>query len=1049
MSDVSKKYDQAGGLIQRVVVLGGGTAGWMTASYLKRAFPNVHITLAEAPAIPKIGVGEATVPNLQKVFFDFLGLKEDEWMRHCNAAFKVGIKFQNWRKPRAEDPNDYFYHLFGLIPECDGVPLSQYWTLKQHQGDREPLAYACYREPALLDAKLAPRYMDGSRAMYYAWHFDAHLVADYLRDVAVGWGVEHLVDKLARVELAPDGSIGTLHMTSGRKLTGDLFIDCSGFRGLLLNNALGEPFLDMSDHLFCDSAVATQVPNDDEKYGVDPYTSAIAMDSGWTWKIPMLGRFGSGYVYSSRFSSEEKAVEDFCKLWNLDPAKTDLNKIRFRVGRNRRTWAKNCVSIGLSSCFLEPLESTGIYFIYAAIYQLAKHFPDKSFDPVLIERFNEEINTMFDECRDFIQAHYCLSPREDTPFWRANRHELRLADDLQHKLATYNAGMAVNQPLSDVDGYYTNFENEFRNFWTNSSFYCVLAGLGHVPQHVYPRIRYSEESIAKAERIFSDIKRESKQLLESLPSNYRFLQKLHSPEGLSGDAGRAPSNGHGRSNGAGGPGVNGSANGSANGSESVSVEAFKGAMGSLATGVTVVTALDAAGSPCAVTATSCASVSLDPPTCLVCVHRNARAHAAVKARGSFAVNILSDAQEEVSLRCSSPVVDRLSEIPWARGPKTGSPIVEGVLAWMECDVTAVHPAGDHDIIVGRVRSVHAEEGAPLVYWRSKYVKNHSGYRGTGVARNATIPDEFIPYLVDQQHDEYTSEQHAVWSEVLSRHEQLMHEHASMVHRDYLRGMQRLALPKRIPRIEELNERLAETGWRTVGVDGYIPSSVYAGLMAQRIFPISRQIRRREHIDFAPAPDLVHDVLGHLAMLFTPEHRDYLRRLSEVMASAKANPLDEDFYSTSVQMAQLKWDPGTGNDELRMAEERVAAVHGLLAKNASELTHLRRLYVWSVEFGLLGTADDFSVFGAALLSSPSEMKAACERSAQILPYSVDVIHYENAFSDLLPQYFVARDFAHFEEVLSRYEAGMEPREGIRTSEVRGIRPMAEARRTGNA
>lgn len=736
MSDVSKKHDQAGGLIQSVVVLGGGTAGWMTASYLKKAYPNLRITLAEAPGIPKIGVGEATVPNLQKVFFDFLGLKEDDWMRHCNAAFKVGIKFENWKKPRSHGTDDYFYHLFGLLPEVDGVPLSHYWALKHCQGGQEPFTYACYKEPPLLDAKLAPRYLDGTRAMYYAWHFDAHLVADYLRDIAVGWGVEHVVDKLDRVELAADGSIGTLHMSSGRKLTGDLFVDCSGFRGLLLNGALGEPFLDMSDHLLCDSAVAAQVPHDDEKYGVDPYTSAIAMDSGWTWKIPMLGRFGSGYVYSSRFANEEQAVRDFCKLWNLDPAKTNLNKIRFRVGRNRRTWVKNCVSIGLSSCFLEPLESTGIYFIYAAIYQLAKHFPDKSFNPVLMDRFNQEINTMFDECRDFIQAHYCLSPRNDTPFWRTNRHELRLADDLQQKLAAYKAGLAINQPLSTEDNYYTNFDNEFRNYWTNSSFYCVLEGLGQVPDQPYPRIRYSEASLAKAEKAFADIKQVSKELLHTLPTNHEFLKKLHSGEELTAETGvrvrrqtpvehraNGSSSGNGAQHTKGSNGVHGT-----NGSQQVSVDAFKAAMGSLATGVTVVTSLDSSGAPCAVTATSCASVSIDPPTCLVCVHRNARVHSVLKERGAFAVNILNHAQADVSLRCSSPLADRLGDITWAGGAETGCPIVAGVLAWMECDVVAVHAAGDHDIIVGRVRSVHAADGAPLVYWRSNYVSSHAAPR---------------------------------------------------------------------------------------------------------------------------------------------------------------------------------------------------------------------------------------------------------------------------------------------------------------------------------
>jgi len=528
MRDTEQQLSDNPDLIQNVVILGGGTAGWMTASYLKKAFPDVHITLMEAPGIPRIGVGEATVPNLQKVFFDFLGIPEDVWMRRCNAAFKVAVKFCNWRKPRAEDSTDHFYHLFGLIPSNGNLSLSQYWAYRNKQGDAEPLDYACYKEPPLLDAKLAPRFRDGSRAMYYAWHFDAHLVADFLCEVAVGWGVERVLDQLENVELAQDGSIGALHTRSGRKLEADLFIDCSGFRGLLINQALREPFIDMSDYLLCDSAVATAVPHDDAANGVEPYTSAIAMNAGWTWKIPMLGRFGSGYVYSSRFLKEDEATREFCALWNLNPDKTNLNKIRFRVGRNRRAWVKNCVGIGLSSCFVEPLESSGIYFIYAAIYQLAKHFPDKTFNPTLSQRFNSEIEAMFDDTRDFIQLHYLTTSREDTQFWRANKRDLRLSDEIQHKLATYKCGLPINVALSGADAYYDNFEWEFRNFWTNSSYYCILAGMGWLPEQVLPRIRHqTAEGMRGAEERFREIKRQSAELAAKLPTNHEFLQQLH------------------------------------------------------------------------------------------------------------------------------------------------------------------------------------------------------------------------------------------------------------------------------------------------------------------------------------------------------------------------------------------------------------------------------------------------------------------------------------------------------------------------------------------
>jgi tryptophan halogenase len=523
--------------IKRVVVLGGGTAGWMTAAYLGKALGRtVEITVLEAPTIPKIGVGEATVPNLHKTFFDFLGLTEDEWMRECNASYKMGIKFINWRTggtgeadPRPfESGSDHYYHLFGLLPNHENLPLSHYWVANTLSGrTKEPFDYACYREPPILDAKLAPRFADGGRWTNYAWHFDAHLVADFLRRFAVRkQGAVHIEDEMTEAVVDNRGHITSLKTKGGRTIEGDFFVDCSGFRALLITQTMREPFLDMSDHLLNDRAVASAVPHDDAANGVEPYTSAIAMTSGWTWKIPMLGRFGAGYVYSSRFTSQDEATEEFCGLWGLDPNKQPLNHVRFRVGRNRRAWVKNCVSIGLSSCFLEPLESTGIYFISAALYQLAKHFPDKRFDPILRDRFNREIETMFDDSRDFIQAHFTVAPRSDTPFWRACK-ELELADDITEKMAMYRAGLTVNMPVADETTYYSNFEAEFRNFWNNSNYYCIFAGLGMIPDHPLPALEFRPDAVEGAEAVFADIKQKQQELARTLPTTYQYLRQLH------------------------------------------------------------------------------------------------------------------------------------------------------------------------------------------------------------------------------------------------------------------------------------------------------------------------------------------------------------------------------------------------------------------------------------------------------------------------------------------------------------------------------------------
>ena len=513
--------------IREVLIVGGGTAGWMTAAYLVRAFgETVRITLLEAPTIPKIGVGEATVPNLQKVLFDFLGIPEEEWMQEVNGAFKTAVKFINWRKRAPGEDHNHFYHPFGILPNCDGIPLAQYW-FHLTRGRDQPVDYACFCGPPLMDALKSPKFLDGRRAVPHAWHFDAHLVADYLRRWAKARGVIHVLDEVERVRRDDRGNIAGVDTVGERRLSAELYVDCTGFRGLLINKALEEPFIDMSGYLFCDSAVAAPVPNDDEALGIEPYTSSIAMRAGWTWKIPMLTRFGTGYVYSSRFATIDEATREFCALWNLDEERTPLNQIKFRTGRNRRAWVGNCVSIGLSSCFLEPLESTGIYFITAAIYQLAKHFPTRAFDRNLIDRFNREIEFMFDDCRDFIQAHYLTSTRDDSPFWVANKHDLILSDGIKEKLAIYRSGLPVNPPLSAEEDYYGFFDNEFHNFWTNGSYYCIFAGMGFLPERPLGRIAYRPQAVEAAVATFARIRDQQQELLRTLPTTFEYLRQFH------------------------------------------------------------------------------------------------------------------------------------------------------------------------------------------------------------------------------------------------------------------------------------------------------------------------------------------------------------------------------------------------------------------------------------------------------------------------------------------------------------------------------------------
>jgi phenylalanine-4-hydroxylase len=271
---------------------------------------------------------------------------------------------------------------------------------------------------------------------------------------------------------------------------------------------------------------------------------------------------------------------------------------------------------------------------------------------------------------------------------------------------------------------------------------------------------------------------------------------------------------------------------------------------------------------------------------------------------------------------------------------------------------------------------------------------------------------------------YDAEAQHVWREVLRRNAELIRNHGARLHPAYLEGIRRLALPTHIPSVDELNERLEPTQWRIVPVDGYMPSGDYARLVAASIFPVSRVIRRLEHIDFAPAPDLVHDILGHLPMLFSPRFRGYLRRLARVMATARPSALDQEFHDAVSRAAALKAVPSSVATEVAAAEARVARLNLELSCGASETTVLRRLYVWSIEFGLLRGPTEFRIHGAALLSAPAELGALCSGNSAIMQFTNAILEYENAFSEAQAQYFVAGDLADYQGVLTEYEASMQ-------------------------
>lgn len=519
--------------IQRIVIVGGGTTGWMAAAYLAKALQHsVNITLIESDRIPTIGVGEATIPSIRPDLFDFLEIPESEWMPQCKATFKIGIKYVNWAYEPSSNKNNIFYHIFGESKDCDGIPLTHYWLKKRLNGYERPMAECCYASAELCKNNKSPKFLNGSTGANYAYHFDASLVAQFLTKWATKHGVIRVVDQVTDVVLDNTGAIGSLRTQKGDTYTADLYIDCSGFRGLLINEALQEPFISYSESLLCDRAVATAIPTDDNDDNFRPYTTASAMTSGWTWEIPLYGRLGTGYVYSEKFQTPESAEQEFRAFHGSAAKDIEVKHLKMRVGRTARSWVKNCVSLGLASGFIEPLESTGIYFIYAALKQLLRYFPDKTMNSSLQDKFNERVAYMIDDVRDFIVLHYCTTSREDTPFWKANKFDLKIPESLQTLLDIHKAGAPIKVPYADEFGYNQVFEAGFDRFWTNSNYMAILTGMNYLPHSVLPVLNHKHESVEKAEAIFNSIENSTEALLNELPSHYAYIKNLQASREL-------------------------------------------------------------------------------------------------------------------------------------------------------------------------------------------------------------------------------------------------------------------------------------------------------------------------------------------------------------------------------------------------------------------------------------------------------------------------------------------------------------------------------------
>ncbi len=496
--------------IQKILIVGGGTSGWITAAFLNRFLDPAlcSITLVESASIGTIGVGEATVPPLVALL-RLLGIPEDEFLRACHATYKLGIKFVGWGR-RGSPPA---WHPFGHIGAApiEGVPLFHHW-LKNHRSGRDGSAFTSYSLQALLgDMNRAPRSLrDTSEIIQYgayAYHLDARAFAAYLAQVATGRGVKYLVDDVRNVVRDERGNIKQVDTRENGALTADLYVDCTGFAGLLIEKALSDPWIDWSGSLLCDRAVVLPQP---AIRPMPPYTLATALKAGWAWKIPLTHRVGSGYVYSSRFLSQDQAADELIAHTGLDPKQCNPGHLRMRIGRRQNFWVGNCVSIGLAAGFLEPLESTGIYLIQKGVELLLDHFPDAEFGPAPIRRYNERMAGEFEQVRDFIILHYLLNRREDGAFWEANRNAAP-PDSLARTLEYYDETGIVDW--------------QQRPLFREASFYSIAAGLGRLPRKHHPMTDQADP--ARARQKLEQIKARNLAQARQLPDHGELIDALN------------------------------------------------------------------------------------------------------------------------------------------------------------------------------------------------------------------------------------------------------------------------------------------------------------------------------------------------------------------------------------------------------------------------------------------------------------------------------------------------------------------------------------------
>jgi tryptophan halogenase len=484
--------------VQKVVIAGGGTAGWTAAAAISQQLGELlDITLVESEEIGTVGVGESTVPPM-RVFHKLLRIDEQQFMRTTAATFKLGIWFENWA-----NIGDTYIHPFGRHGKSTWLcEFHHFWLRSRELGSTAELGEYCVEWLAAREGRFAT---GPDSEINFAYHIDAALYAKFLRRMAERNGVKRVEGKIKSVRQDPEsGFIEALNLDSGATLEGELFIDCTGFRGLLIEGTLHTGFEDWSHWLPCDSAVAVQT---ETVTPARPYTSAIAHEAGWRWVIPLQHRVGNGLVYCSRYLSDEDAKNKLLRDVQGKPVRPPWN-VKIRTGRRRKAWNKNCVSLGLAAGFVEPLESTSIHMIMMGVTRLMQHFPFSGIKPSLADRFNDESRIEIERIRDFIVLHYNTTRRDDTPFWRYCR-SMEIPDSLKQRIRLFREAAHAYQ----VEGELFRVDS-----WTE-----VMLGQGITPENYHHFAKLMSEK--ELSQFLGGLRKSISETVARLPTQEEFINR--------------------------------------------------------------------------------------------------------------------------------------------------------------------------------------------------------------------------------------------------------------------------------------------------------------------------------------------------------------------------------------------------------------------------------------------------------------------------------------------------------------------------------------------